>query len=546
MPRLPRIFALTLGSLAAAGLARAQHGTVEAEAIRAHVEFLADDLLEGRLAGSRGYDIAARYVAAQFGALRLEPAGDDGTWLQTVPLLEATRDAPAATFRLHKQGSRQSFEPLEHFVPGVDYGREAVDVSGEIVFVGYGVTAPELDYDDFAGIDARGKIGVVLTGAPPRFSSSQRAHYGSGLVKNPNLVAHGLIGTIGVSTPVDEKRFPWERVVQTSWVTGMRWLDAAGRPVNAFPDLRASIHVSRPVAQKLFEGAARTLEDTFTAAERSEPQAFVLPGRVSLASRTRHRRLASSNVVARLPGSDPALRDEAIVFTAHLDHVGIGAPVAGDAIYNGAMDNATGIGVMLEAARALTSLPVAPRRSILFVALTAEEKGLLGADYFVAHPPIPAGRIVANINMDMPVATVAVTDLVAFGAEHSTLGAVARRAVEAEGMALTPDPWPEESIFVRSDQYAFVRRGIPALYLETGMRARDADVDGAKVFEAFLRDRYHQPSDDLKQPIDYPTLATLARVNLRIALEVGNAPETPRWNAGDFFGSRFGRERMAE
>jgi hypothetical protein len=547
--RLSRVrpfpFAATLFATLAATLTDAA-GTAPGageQSLRAHVEFLADDLLEGRATGTRGYDIAARYVATQFAQAGLEPAGDAGGWLQKVPFIEGMRVSPAATFRIERGGQSIELKSLEDFVPGIDFVSENAGVSGELVFVGFGVTAPELGYDDFANVDARGRIAVVLGGAPARFEASQRAFYSSGVVKNANLVKHGVVGVLTASTPEDDKRVPWDRVVQQAWVPAMRWVDAKGEPVNAWPTLKSTASISRPTLQRLFEGAPQSLDAAFAAAERGEPQAFALPGRAELSRRTALRRVESANVVGLLRGSDPKLRDEYVVLTAHLDHLGRGAAVGGDSIYNGAMDNATGVAVMIEVARALAALPKRPRRSVLFVAVTAEEKGLLGSEYFAMNPPVPRDSLIANINMDMPVALTDLAEFIGFGAPNSTLGPAAERAAAAEGMRLVPDPRPEETFFVRSDQYSFVRQGVPSLYIDNAERARDPKVDGARLLEDFLRNHYHQPSDDASQPIHYGTLARLVRVNVRIVTEVANARDRPRWNPGDFFGTRFGNAR---
>lgn len=516
-------------------------------AIRAHMAFLADDLLEGRVAGSRGYDLAARYVASQFESIGLEPFGDKGTWLQSVPLVEGQRVPLAATLLIESPTGSYAATPLEDFVPGVDFQNADSSVVAEVVFVGYGVTAPELGYDDFAnGTQLAGKIALVLSGAPPSFPSSKRAYYGSGLVKTENLATRGAVGVISTSTLVDEKRTPWQRVLQQSWVSGMRWLDASGAVVNSFPGIRVNASVNHATAEKLLAGGPQPLAAVLAAAEASKPQSFALPNRVSMSRKTALRKLSSANVVGLLRGSHPRLRDEYLVFTAHLDHIGRGAAIAGDSIYNGAMDNASGVAVMIEAARQLVRGARRPKRSILFVALTAEEKGLLGAEYFATNPPVPVAQLIANINMDMPVTPADMAEFVAYGADHSSLGPIAKRAVRAEGRRLAPDPNPEEVIFVRSDQYAFVRAGIPALYIDNAFAATDPKIDGVALVREFMRKHYHQPSDDLSRPIDYGTLARLARINARIGREVGNARDRPQWNKGDFFGLTFGPDRTAK
>lgn len=515
--------------------------TIDLGRLKAHVEFLASDLLEGRVAGSRGHEIAARYVASQFQQLGARPAGENDTWLQSVPLLEAMPVIPAGNVRLDHGGKMSELVNTDDFLPRVNFVEPSTSVTARAVFVGHGVSAPELGYDDYAGIELQGRIAVVLSGAPPTFPNDQRAYYSSSSYKFRTLEERGAAGAIFIDTPIDEKRTPWERSVLLSWRPSMRWVDRAGAPFEAFPALKARFAFSRPGAQKLFAGSPVSLEQTFANSEAGKPQSFELPVTVTLAGKNTIGRTSSMNVVALIEGSDAKLKNEYLVFSAHLDHLGKGAPVNGDGIYNGAFDNATGTAILLETARYFATLERRPRRSLLFVSVTAEEMGLLGSDYFARQPTVTGGAIVANINMDMPVALTELADFVAFGAEHSSLGDVTARATRAEGFELSPDPSPEEVIFVRSDQYSFVKQGVPALDLDVGSKSRVAGVDAKALITEFRRTRYHMPGDDLSQPINYATLAALGRINARIGLEVANADARPTWNRGDFFGERFGR-----
>jgi len=513
-----------------------------AERIHAAVAFLADDLLEGRAAGTRGYDIAAHFVATQFQLLGLKPGGAKGQWFQPIDLIEATSLIPEAGLSLDRDGQTVTLNSSADFLPGLDYHALKSSVTGEPVFVGFGVHAPELKHDDFANVDLKGRIAVVLSGGPPTFPSESRAHHAAGLTKNAELVRHGAIGVITVRTPGDEKRVPWERLVQSSWRPGMRWIGSDGQPVDAWPELKRTATLSPEGAAKLFAGASKSLEQVFADAEQGRVQDVKLPGRVTLSGQTLHNRRESTNVVGILEGDDPVLKHEYVVLSAHLDGLGRGAAVNGDAIYNGALDNATGVAVMLEVARSLRASPERLKRSVIFVAVTAEERGLLGSDVFARNPMIEGGRIVADINMDMPVMLAPTADLVAVGAEHSSLGPIAARAAAAENFALTPDPTPEENIFVRSDQYMFVRQGVPSIFLCAGIRSRDPNIDLGSLAKEFRDHRYHMPSDDLSQSIHYPSLAGLARVNVRIVREVANAAARPSWNPGDFFGERFSKK----
>ncbi len=517
------------------------------DAIRAHVGFLADDALEGRMAGTRGYDIAARYVASGFTQLGLEPGGNNGTWFQTVPLVESVSLLPAARLSLRSaSGEPVALEAAKDFLPEASLVEAEVSATAPMVFVGFGVSAPEQGHDDLAGVDLTGKVAVLFGGAPATFPPAIRAHYSSRLTKNQTLIARGAVGVIQLQALEEQKRTPWARLVQQSWRSRMGWVAADGTVSGAWPELKVRAAINPESASKFFAGAPRTLDEAYAAAEAGTPQAFDLPLGVEQLRRSVIRSKTSDNVIGILEGSDPALAGEYVAISAHLDHVGKGAPIGGDAIYNGALDNASGIAIMLETARLLAGLPQRPRRSVLFVAVTAEESGLQGSDFFVQNPTVPRGAIVANINMDMPVVLAPLADVTAFGAEHSTLGATAERAAKAEGIGLAPDAKPEEVFFVRSDQYSFVRAGIPALYIDQGSTSTDPAQDLKALHEDFLKNHYHQPSDDLTQPIHWPSLAMLARLNARIIVEVADAQERPAWNAGNFFGETFAKGVAAE
>ena len=547
---LPSI-ALLLAAGAAYGTGRSPTAVegrplASAPAIRAHVEFLADDLLEGRLSGTRGYDIAARYVASEFAQIGLRPGAADGGWLQPVALVESLSLLPPSRLVLRPTtGAAVTLAPGKDFLPVASLDQAKVLAEAPVVFAGFGVSAPAHGHDDLADIDLTGKVVLVFGGAPSRFPPEVRAHYSAGLTKTKTLVDRGAIGVLQIQTREEQQRNPWERLVQQSWRSRMAWADAQGVPNHAWPQLAIRASISPDSAAALFAGAAKTLDEAYAAAEAGTPRAFELPLAVEQERHSMIRQRQSANVVAVLEGADPALKNEYVVISAHLDHVGKGAPIGGDAIYNGAFDNASGIAVMLEAARLLASSPVKPRRSVIFLAVTAEESGLQGADYFVQHPTVPREAIVANINIDMPVALAPLADVTAFGAENSTLGAVVERAAAAEGVAVTPDSKPEEVIFVRSDQYAFVRAGIPALYIDEGMRSTDPTQDQAARVEAFRKERYHQPGDDLSQAIDWPSLAMLARLNARVITEVANDDARPSWHPGNFFGETFAKPTAA-
>ncbi len=508
-------------------------------ALRAHVEFLADDLLEGRGAGSQGHALAAGYVASQFKQLGLTPAGDANTFFQNVPLLEAIAVLPGSSARLVRDGETVNFDYGTDYLPAADFGAPTASLTAPLVFAGFGVSAPELNYDDFANLDVQGRIVVIFGGAPAKFSANQRAYYSWSGAKNPNLIARGALGVIQIDTPEEAERTPWERRVNASWQPQMRWLDGDNKPADAYNELKQRFRFNREAAAKLFAGSSRTLEQVTAAAVASETQGVPLTGTISLSTTTGLRRTESNNVVAVLEGSDPKLKREYLIFTAHLDHLGRGKAVNGDAIYNGAHDNALGTAILLELARALATASPSPKRSIVFVAVTAEEKGLLGSDYFATHAPMPKHSMVANINIDMPLLLAPTRDLTALGAEHSSLGPVIARVAQLQGYVLSPDSQPEEVRFIRSDQFSFIRQGVPALNLVGGHRSRIDGIDVAALRREFLRNHYHQPSDDLSLPIDYASAADWVRIHARAAIEIANQPARPRWNRSDFFASKF-------
>lgn len=507
--------------------------------IEADVRFLADDLLEGRAAGTRGYDLASLYVANRYRAIGLAPAGDDGTYFQKVPLLEARRVREGATFTVQREGGDLAFAFQDQFLPGMNFNAASHAVTAPLVFVGQAVHAPELGHDDFKDVDVRGKVAVYFSGAPSGFGNTQRAFHASGREKMAQLAARGAIGAIGIGNPVDEKKYPWARGARNWEMPGMRLVDASGAPQEAWPELKATATLSVDGARQLLAGAPMPVDEIFERRETGKLQSFDLPGQVTLAGATALQRVDSRNVVAKLPGSDPLLAAEHIAYSAHLDHIGIGAEVDGDGVYNGAFDNALGIAVMLQAATELKADATAPRRSLLFVAVTAEERGLLGATHFAQYPTVAKDSLVANINMDMPVFLTEVTDVVPIGIEHSTLEADVQAAAGQLGVGLTADPKPEEVVFVRSDQYAFVREGIPAVYLDAGIKARNPDIDALALYEDFLTGHYHQPSDETDLSINYDSAAMLSRLNAAIGRRVGNADTRPAWKDGDFFGTKF-------
>jgi len=513
--------------------------SADARRIEADVRFLADDLLEGREAGTRGYDLASLYVAQRFRAMGLAPAGDDGSYFQTVPMLRGVRQADGNALVILRDGHERALRFRDEFLPGINVNEAQASVEAPAVFVGQGVHAPELQHDDFAGVDVKGKIAVLFNGAPAKFDNDRRAFYSSRATKAGELIRRGAVGMIEVQSDDEQARSPWQRRADNWQTPGMRLRGADGKGIDSWPQLRVYAMASAASADALLSAGGHTASQLFQDLRDGKLRAFDLPGTLRLASHTAITPVDSRNVVARIDGADPKLNSEHVVFSAHLDHVGVGAAVNGDAIYNGALDNALGIAVMLEAANRLAHEKEPTKRSLLFVAVTAEEKGLLGAEWFARNPTVPAESLVANVNMDMPMLLAPTSDVVPIGLEHSTLQPLVQQASKEIGVSLSKDPAPEEVVFVRSDQYAFIRAGVPAVYLDGGYTGVGGDAKA--VQDAFLKERYHQPGDDLSQPIQWPDAARLAKLNARIGRLIADAPQRPQWNPGDFFGEKFGK-----
>ena len=513
--------------------------SIRPEAIRADMRFLADDLLEGRGTGTRGYLLAARWVATQFESMGLEPAGDHGTYLQDVTLRSSQVDEAHSSFARLGPAGKESLKFREDYILYGDPGRDDSRVKAGIAFVGYGITAPEQGYDDYANVDVRGKIVAMVFGAPA-FDAAVKAHYSASWLKRKNAAAHGAIGILVLYDSRLQKLYPFEKQVRDLAMPRLNWLDAAGKPNDYFATLQVYGTVSRAGAKRLLAGSGHTPEQIEEAVKTGKLPVFELPGTAEVHTRTRHRLLHSPNVVGRLEGSDPALRAEHVVYTAHLDHLGISTPVKGESIYHGALDNASGSAEVVEIARAFTRMPVRPRRSILFVAVTGEESGLLGSDYFALNPTVPSANIVADINIDEDLMLWPLRDVVAFGAEHSTLSKVVQQAAQHLNLDVSPDPMPEQVVFIRSDQYSFVRQGVPSIALAAGVKSSDPGIKPAEIFENWYANYYHQPQDDMQQPgLNFEAAADFARVGLLCGLYVAQQPERPRWNAGDFFGITF-------
>jgi Zn-dependent M28 family amino/carboxypeptidase len=508
--------------------------------IRAHLTFLADDLLEGRETGSRGYDIAAHYVTTQFLQYGLAPKGDQGSFLQQVPLRATRLVQESPLLELSSKAGTEKLAYLDEYMTSGSLLEDRSAAAAPLVFVGYGIEADRLQHHDYAGVDVKGKIVVVLSGKPRSFPTEEGAHFASGEQKREVAARHGAVGMITIPTPGSEKAVPFAKLKEYRYIPSMSWVDKNGVAAHQQPTLQNRYTLSMPAARKLFAQSGMKLDSIYeqVAADKPVPRGD-LGVSARMASQSTRSDLKSSNVVGMIEGSDPGLKNEYVVFSAHLDHLGQVKEKSGDNIFNGAMDNASGVATLIETARLFSQGKVKPRRSILFVAVTGEEKGLLGADYFATNPTVPAGAIVANVNLDMPLLTFDFKNVMAFGAEHSSLKGNLTRALKPMNLELISDPWPEQGLFTRSDHYMFVRQGIPSIFLATGMASFQKGEDGAKQWEHFLSTNYHQPTDDLKLPFNFDAAARFAQLNYNIALEIANAADKPTWNKGDFFGDTF-------
>ncbi|HET7436307.1 MAG TPA: M28 family metallopeptidase [Thermoanaerobaculia bacterium] len=503
---------------AAALVLAASLSSIDPAAIRAHIDFLASDLLEGRETGTRGFDIGARYVASQFALAGLEPH------MQEVRL--RTGIVEKATFTI----GDQTFVHRKDVIVGANLLRESDEVDAEVVFAGFGIVAPGLHHDDYANVDVKGKIVMLLSGAPPQFPATQRAFFSDTEVKLRNAAERGATGVIVLRTLVDERRQPFERALQQPPSTSMMPLE------EKLPEIHGRVGVNRETANVLFAKASMPLAQVLDDADKGIAHSFPLNVRAAIRTITHLGEARSTNVYAVLRGSSKP--DEHVALTAHLDHLGL-VPDGEDRVRNGALDNASGIAALLEIAKSIAAMPERPARSIVFVALTAEEKGGGGAWQFTEHPPVP--NLVADVNMDMLTMLFPLQDLVAIGSEHSSLGALALAAATDAGFTVSPDPLPEEVRFIRSDQYAFVKKGIPAITYKGGLKSADPAIDGDQLTRAWLRETYHTVRDNPDQKIDYASGARWADANRRLILAIANAPERPAWNRGDFFGETFGK-----
>jgi Zn-dependent M28 family amino/carboxypeptidase len=492
-----------------------------------YVKVLSDDNMEGRETGSAGLKRAEAYVVEELKANGVEPAGSDGYYqpvkFEVRQIVE--KDSSIALIRDGKSeplslGEDAFFNTRINLAP---------EIEAPLVFIGYGLTIPEKDYDDLAGLDLKGKVVVIFGGSSAEMPGALASHYQSAGERWKSLRKAGVVGVVSLPNPASMD-IPWSRMSLNRAHPSMELADAS---LNETEGEKLSMIVNPASAEKLFAGSGHTFAEIAELGKDRKPlPRFPLPGSIKAVTKVEKSEVESANVIGKLPGSDPTLKNEYVVLSAHIDHLGIGEPINGDKIYNGAMDNGSGSALLLDVARSLKADPAAHKRSILFVFVCGEEKGLLGSKYFAAHSTVPAKSIVADINTDMFLPLIPLKVLTVYGLQESDLGDIVREVAEAQGVKIQPDPEPLRNSFIRSDQYSFIRHGIPALAMKVGYEQGSPD---AKVYKDWLTQRYHAPSDDTNQPVDLQSAAAFEQIVRGLTIAVANRTERPQWKSDSFF-----------
>ncbi len=507
--------------------------SINPEHIRWHVRYLSHDLLEGRGTGQRGGDIAAEYIATQFAEYGLKPAGDHGTYMQKVPLVGITT-LPETQFSLvPKQGETMNLKPLDEYVAYDQTQQAQSDVDAEIVYVGYGIEAPEYNWDDYKGMDVRGKVLLMLVNEPssddPKFFKGKAlTYYGRWTYKYEEAARKGAVGVILIHQ-TQMASYPWE-VVRNSDSGEKASLKVEG------PALKVASWIHLDVAKRLASASGMNLEKMMKDAQAREFHPVNLGARLHAHMVSRVRNFESNNVVAMLPGSDRKVSGEAVMYTAHYDHFGIRPDMPGDNIFNGADDNATGCGILLELARAFGTAAQKPRRSIIFAAVTAEEQGLLGSEYLGKHPPVPAGKITLDLNYDDVKPLGAPEEVEVSGAERTTFYPSVQATAKEFRLAIRPDARPDAGHFYRSDHFSLARVGIPSFSINEGMKFKGHPESwGIEQEREYVEKHYHQPSDEYHPDMDFVGDSAMARFGFALGWEAASLPNLIGWERGDEF-----------
>ncbi|MBO0720232.1 MAG: M28 family peptidase [Blastocatellia bacterium] len=525
---------------AAAADEKSAGAKIDENVLRAHVKFLADDLLEGRGPGARGGMIAAKYIAAQFEALGLEPAAANSSYFQQVKMIGTRSDQTNKLVIKSGVGESESsleFKLGDDFVAGTDTEDNEVTLNGDLVFVGYGILSPENKWDDYKGLDVRGKVLLIMVNDPPAtsaepglFGGRALTYYGRWTYKYEEAARRGAAGAILIHTD-ESAGYGWN-VVRSSWSTEKFNLMPDGKT----PVLKMKSWVTEAAARKIAQLCGQNFDQLRQAALSRDFHPVALNAKVSTTLKFQSQQLVSPNVVGIFPGSDPSLKNEYIVYSAHWDHLGMAPDLKGDNIFNGAVDNATGIAGILGIARAYTALNSRPRRSILFIATTAEEQGLLGAEYYVRNPLVPLPQTKANINLDSMNVLGTTTDLTPLGGDRSTLGSIIAEVAKENNLTVSHDTHPEQGYFYRSDHFPFAKAGIPAINFEPGTKYfGHSDKWTEEQLDDYRLNRYHQPSDEYSPNWNFSGMVQQARLAFWIGLRTANANDAPQWNKGDEF-----------
>ncbi|HKF01658.1 MAG TPA: M28 family peptidase [Candidatus Sulfotelmatobacter sp.] len=515
------------------GAAFAALETINPEHIRWHVRYLSHDLLEGRGTGQRGGDLAAEYIATQFAEYGLKPAGDHGTYMQRVPLVGITT-LPETRFSLiPKQGETMNLKPLDEYVAYDQTQQAESDIDADVVFVGYGIEAPEYNWDDYKGVDVRGKVLLMLVNEPPSddpkfFKGKALTYYGRWTYKYEEGLRKGAVGVLLIHQS-QMASYPWE-VVRNSNSGEKSFLKVEG------PGLKVASWIHLDVATRLAAASGMNLDKMMTVAQSRDFRPVNLGARLKAHMVSKVRNFESNNVVAVLPGNDKRVSDEAVMYTAHYDHFGIRPDMPGDNIFNGADDNATGCGILLEVARAFGASAAKPRRSILFAAVTAEEQGLLGSEYLGKHPPLAAGKISLDLNYDDVKPLGAPEEVQVAGAERTTFYPVVEAMAKDFRLTIRPDARPEAGHFYRSDHFSLARVGIPSFSINEGTKYKGhPDSWGVDQERDYVEKHYHQPSDEYRPNMDFVGDAAMARFGFALGWEASSLSKLIGWQKGDEF-----------
>jgi Zn-dependent M28 family amino/carboxypeptidase len=491
------------------------------------VKEISGDKYEGRDTGSKGEHQAQEFIVGKLKALGVEPAGSKG-YFQSLKLRSLQIDEAQCQLSLVHDGQAQKVTLGEEAYFSTRYP-PAPKVDAPLVFVGYGLNIPEMHYNDFAGLDLKNKVAVILTGSPADVPAALSAHYQSRAERWKELKAAGAIGIIQIQNPASVD-LPWAR---SSLNRNHPSMDLVGPEFDETSGSKLAIAFNPAHADLLLQGSGHTFAELAALGKDRKPLPhFPLKVSVSAITVTHAREVESTNIVARIPGSDPKLKDEYVVLSAHIDHVGIGEPINGDRIYNGAMDNGSGSSLLLDVARSLKQSHTVLKRSLLLVWVTGEEKGLLGSKYFAEHPTVAPKSMVADINTDMFLPIIPLKVLTVYGLAESDLGDRVKQVADHLNVQIQPDPLPLLNVFIRSDQYNFVRHGVPALMIDVGAVPGTPEADALHAWRA---ERYHAPSDDANQPVNLATAAKYEEVIRALAVEVANDPKQPHWKQESFF-----------